>query len=250
MDHLYDQLLADMETLVNLLAKRVSQPHFVRIEKLYAYRHVEKTIHQAIVQKLARMVSTLDAARILLNNGFVQEQASLQRILDEIQEDVLFLVLGILREEHAAPLHQGYLDAFFQEEFDANTAIESSQKRPMVPRRKIHAYLSRAGLFPVDPSTGNELLRTVSKTYSGYVHAASPHIMDMYGGNSGRFHMRGLKGSPIYDAHQDDLWNYFYRGISACALAAKSFGDELLFERYHGLLREFERLSGRNYPRE
>ena len=71
MDRIYDRLLADMETLVNLLASRVPQPQLVWIEKLHAYRHVEKTICQAIVQKLARMVSTLDAARILLNNGFV-----------------------------------------------------------------------------------------------------------------------------------------------------------------------------------
>ena len=250
MDRIYDRLLADMETLVNLLANRVPQPQLVQIEELRAYRHIEKTIYQAIVQKLARMVSTLDAARILLNNGFVQEQASLQRILDEIQEDILFLVFGILEEDHDSSLHQRYLDIFFQEEFDADTAIKSSQKRPTVPRKKIHAYLSRTGFSPFDPSSGNELLRTVSKMYSGYIHAASPHIMDMYWGTPGRFHMRGLMGSPIYDAHQNDLWNYFYRGLSACAFAAKSFGDESLFEKYHRLLREFERLSGKSYPRE
>ncbi len=247
MDRIYDQLLIDMETLVDLLADRVPQPQFVKIAKLRAYRHVEKTIYQAIVQKLARMVSTLDAARVLLNNGFVQEQASLQRILDEIQEDILFLVFGILRDEHNASLHHRYLTIFFQEEFDADTAIESTQKRPMIPRKKIHAYLSQAGFSPFDPSSGTELFRTVSKTYSGYIHTASPHIMDMYWGDPGRFHMRGLKRSPIYAAHQDDLWNYFYRGIAACAFAAKSFGDELLFKKYHSLLREFERLSGKSY---
>ena len=71
--------------------------------------------------------------------------------------------------------------------------------------------------------------------------------MDMYWGNPGRFHMRGLKDSPIYGVHQEDLWNYFYRGIATCALGAKSFGDELLFERYRSLLKDFERLSGKSY---
>ena len=44
-----------------------------------------------MVQKLARMVSTLDAARLLLEHGFVQEQAALQRVLDEIRRTYFFL---------------------------------------------------------------------------------------------------------------------------------------------------------------
>ncbi|MCY3884361.1 MAG: hypothetical protein OXG24_05525 [Gammaproteobacteria bacterium] len=244
MSRRYDRLLAEMEALVNQLANRVPQPQWIQIRQLRAYRHVERTISQAIVQKLARMVSTLDATRILLNHGFVQEQASLQRVLEEIQEDILFLTVGILRNEEDSQLHQRYLDVFFQEEFDADTAIGSSQKRSTVPRKKIQAYLSRHGFSPFDPSTGKELLRTISNVYSGYIHAASPHVMEMYVGSTGRFHMRGLKGTPIYDEHQDDLRNYFFRAIWACAFAAKSFGDEPLFERYRNLQREFDRLDG------
>lgn len=249
MDRIYSQLLSDMETLVDLLASRVPQPRFVKIAEFRTYRYLEKNIYQAIVQKLARMVSTLDAARILLNNGFVQEQASLQRILDEIQEDILFLAIGVIRDEHKTKtsLHNRYLTGFYQEEFDAETAIESTQKRPMIPRKKIHAYLARSEFSPSDPSSGSELLRTVSKHYSGYVHASSPHVMDMYWGNPGQFHMRGWKHGAIYDGHREELCNYFYRGISSCAFAAKSFGDERLFEKYRDLLREFEQLSENSY---
>ena len=82
MDLTYEQVLTHLERAVNLLAGRVPRPKWVESAKPSAFRHVEKTIHQAIVQKLARMVSTLDAARLLLNNGFVQEQAALQRMLD------------------------------------------------------------------------------------------------------------------------------------------------------------------------
>ena len=77
MDELYTQTLKILEQVVNTLAATVPQPKLVEIEKLRAFRYEEKTIHQAIVQKLARMVSTLAATRLLLNNGFVQEQASL-----------------------------------------------------------------------------------------------------------------------------------------------------------------------------
>ena len=90
MDDIYEQILVRLEHAVNLLAGRVADPRLIDFGSYYAFRHVEKSIHQAIVQKLARMVSTLDAARLLLDHGFVQEQASLQRVLDEIQEDIAY----------------------------------------------------------------------------------------------------------------------------------------------------------------
>ena len=249
MDQLYKQVLTHMERTVDQLARRVPQPKLIGDKKLLVFRHAEKTIYQAIVQKLARMVSTLHAARLLLNHGFFQEQASLQRILDEIQEDVLFLACGVIWGDNLSSLHRDYLDAFFEEEFDADTAIESTQKRPMIRRQKIHAYLARMKAAPMDPSRGKELFRTKSKIYSGYVHAASPHIMDMYGGNPPRFNMRGIKGSKIYETYGEDLWNYFYRGTSAFAFAAKAFGDDMLFDEIHGFMREFERASGRDYSK-
>ena len=126
--------------------------------------------------------------------GFVQEQAALQRILDEINEDITFLAYGVINGD-VTSLHQSYLDAFFEEEFDAYTALDSTQKRAPIHRRKIHAYLSRMD-SGIDSSTAIEVSRTVSKIYSGYVHAASPQIMDMYGGSPPRFHVRGMLGTP------------------------------------------------------
>ena len=230
MDQNYEQILTHLERAVNLLARQVPGPKLIDFGDFRAFRYEEKTIYQAIVQKLARMVSTLDAARLLLNNGFVQEQASLQRILGEIQEDISFLFHGVLQDDHQSSLHRSYLEAFFEEEFDTDTAIESTQKRPMISRQKIQAYLARTKFSDDDPSTGKELLRTNHKMYSGYVHAASPHIMDMYEGNSGQFHMRGMLEHPAYNEYKQDLWNYFYRGIVVCSFGAEAFGDKNLFK--------------------
>ena len=182
MNNLYDQALANMESTVNLLASRVPPPKRVIFKGGFNFRYVEKTIYQALVQKLARLLSSLHAARLLMEHGFVQEQASLQRMLDEMQEDITFLSYSIIFND-TTPQHQAYLDAFFQEEFDADSALESTQKRPMVPRKKIHAYIARIGSTKMNFTSGVEVARTVSKVYSGYIHAASPQTMDMYGGN-------------------------------------------------------------------
>ena len=169
----------------------------------------------------------------------------MQRILDELQEDVTFLSLGVIFNKRSK-LHDDYLAAFFEEEFDADTAMESTQKRPTIPRKKIRAAIASMEIG-LDRNTGVEVARTVSKAYSGYVHAASPHIMDMYGGNPPRFHMRGMRGTPRHIEHRADLWNCFFRGIIAFSFAVKAFGDDQMFASIHNFLDEFAKRSGRNY---
>lgn len=177
----------------------------------------------------------------------MQEQAALQRILDEFQEDILFLVYG-LTIDTLTELHQRYLAAFYEEEFDnPDNPVRSTQKRPMVSRKKIQAYLARLEEKALDPSRGVELSRSVHKTYSGFIHGASPHIMDMYVGNPPRFHVSGMLETSRAEEHRADLWNYFYRGILAVAFAAKAFGDEALFASILSYRDEFERRSGTNY---
>lgn len=231
----YEQALDHMERIVNVFSMRVPAPNRVRFRGSFVYRHVEKTIHQALVQKLARLVSSLNAARLLLEAGFVQEQASLQRILDEITEDVSFLAFSVILGE-LTPLHEKYLEFFFLEEFNPDDESTSSAERGMVPRKKIRAYLDRCVSGPKGSSQKLDTARTLSKAYSGYVHAASPQIMDMYGGVKCGFFMRGMHGTERHAEHRADFWNYMYRGIMACCLTAKAFGDDELFLS----IREFE----------
>lgn len=235
-----------MEHTVNVFSLRVPGAKRVQFRRSFVYRHVEKTEHQALVQKLARMVSSLHAARLLLEEGFVQEQAALQRILDEIIEDVSFLSFSVI-SGNSEPSHKNYLEWFFQEEFDPNDAVVSSKARPSVPRQKIRAYLDRCVSGPKGSSKDLDASKTVSKAYSGFVHAASPQIMDMYGGVPRSFHMRGMQGTERQAEHRADLWNYFYRGIMACCLSAKAFGEEELFVSIRKFEAEFLRETGNDY---
>jgi hypothetical protein len=91
----------------------------------------------------------------------------------------------------------------------------------MVSRKKIQAYVVRKEGFGLDPSAGLELACTITKAYSGYVHAASPQIMNMYGGNLSRFHVDGMLGSERHEEYRHDLWNYFYRSILSFGMAAQ-----------------------------
>lgn len=247
MEDLYDETLHNMEMSHAALSARVRQPEAVPWRDGLAYRYQDRDIHQALIQKLARVVSGLHAARLLMANGFVQEQATLQRMLDEFNEDIGFLAHGVISGD-ITDLHREYLSAFYQEEFDSNKSpIASDQKRPMIPRQKIRAYLSRIEVKSLDPSSRVEVMRTVQKVYSGFVHGASPHIMDMYVGSPPRWHLRGMLGTIRANEHRQDLWNAFYRSIGSFVLTAKAFGDEVLVSSVLQYMRNFAAAAGESY---
>lgn len=243
----FELMLEIMESAFRALENAIpNKPAFVELPFGMAFRFKEKDIYQAIIQKLARVQSTVRAAYVLLNNGFLQEQAILHRVIDETNEDILFLVYAVATDT-ITDLHRRYLDAFWEEEIDeSGNMINSKQKRPMIPRKKIRAYLASVNDVFVEQNTSIELSRTISKTYSGFVHGASPHIMDIYGGEPPHFHITGMLGTPRLQEHADDLWNYMYRAFLSHILVAKAFGEERHVATLIQYKRKFER-NARNH---
>ncbi|HFD31735.1 MAG TPA: hypothetical protein ENJ28_03335 [Gammaproteobacteria bacterium] len=224
-----------------------NKPKLVRKPYGEVYRFEEQDIYQAIIQKLAHAQSTVRAAQILLEHGYVQEQAALQRVVDEANEDILFLVYAVTNDK-TTELHEKYLEAFWEEEFDdTGNPLKSEQKRPMVSRRRIRAYIANVEGAAMDPSRGIELARTIHKAYSGFVHGASPHIMDRYGGNPPKFHIKGMLGTPRIEEHRQDLWNYMYRTFISHILVAKALGAARHVEIMMKHLRRFEENAGKDY---
>jgi hypothetical protein len=232
-----------LEAAFRLLEARVPPPIRKTWKDSFVFRYAERTIHQAIVQKLARTISGLHAINALLAQGLFQEQGMVQRALDEIGEDIAFLSLGVIRGE-LTQRHQEYLDYFYAEEFDDPSDIMASHKsRGMVKREKIRSYVSRA-LWGEDSSRDNVVSKIITKAYSGFVHAASPHIMDMYGGAPPRFDVSGEFRNLRRGEHTDDALNYFLRALFSMAFAAKAFGDEELFSEMRGKAAELEARMG------
>lgn len=94
---LLSQTSSYMQRAVDDLASRVEAPELTEVNGHQAFRYKGQTIHQAILLKLVRLISNLNAARVLLEHGFVHEQVALQRMLDEGSEDIVFLTCGVIR---------------------------------------------------------------------------------------------------------------------------------------------------------
>lgn len=245
MDALYDQTLHHLDKAFKRLECMVPPPQKTPHGDSFVFRYKEQTIHQAIIQKLARSVSGLRAARLLCDNGLIQDQSAIHRMLDEFHQDIWFLAVAVIKNE-ITPLHEEYLGAFYKEEFDPIT-VKPFLDRPTVSRKKIRAYLARLEQeTETDPSSAVTAYKTIHCANSGFVHGASPQIMDMFGGYPPRFHINGMTGTPRHEAHRYELYNYFFRTITSFCLAAKAFGDVVVFRELRTWLAEFDSLSGRN----
>lgn len=229
----YRVTLRVMQAAFRTLEQRVPPPAFVTLGGYPAFRYTGKPVDAAIVQKCARLVSGLNASLVLLQHGYVQEIGVVLRTLDEFTEDIIFLCLA-MDAGTKTKLHDDYLDDFYQEEFDVPEApLLSTQKRKKIERKNIHAVLSRQPGQQVNQSDFQSVHRTITQANSGYVHASSTHVMDLYGGLPPHFHIDGMRGTPRMQEYERYLWDYFYRGLLSMMRAAMAFkAHELLAELY------------------
>lgn len=247
MQSLFPEMLDVMDAAFQGYVAALPKPRRVQQGRGWAYRFKDRDVHHAVVLKLALVQSTLRASLLLLQNGHVMEQAMLQRVVDEANEDILFLAYAVTNDT-ITPLHERYLAAFWAEEFsDFDDPTSSHQSREMVPRQKIRAYLARIQGKGLDPSRAVQVATVVGKVYSGFVHGASPHIMEIYGGNPPHFHTRGMAGTPKVAEYEQDLWNYMYRGLLSHIFVAKVFGAESHVEALIKHKLRFESLAGKSY---
>jgi hypothetical protein len=239
LSELLRQTLLEMDSAVASFTGIVPPARAVPFADGFVFRHVEQLPEQALVQKLARLPSALRAAQLLCDHGYYQDQGALQRVIDELQEDALFLAIPLMfggQED----IHEQFLSSFFAEDYDPRTGKPIPEQRPMVPRKKIRAYIARSPIGTEDPSTHDQVSRVISKTYSGYVHSASPHIMDAYGGVPPRFFTSGMLGTVREPQHRRDIVNYYYRGFSSFVISAKALGQDPLFQRLYQFAQQYQ----------
>jgi hypothetical protein len=202
----------------------VPPPMFMVVNGSSALRHKEQNVQQAALQKMARYLSGLNVLLLLLEHGYLQEQGVLQRALDEISDDIMFLLMAPQTPSEEA-LRSRFLKAFFEEEFDEGVApINSTKRRDQVRRKDIRAYIHRR----VPSEHGKKASALVYQTYSGFVHAASPMVMEMCGWLDRKFHIAGMPESNLLPSHVDDTWNYFIRGLQNLEMISGSFGNSEL----------------------
>lgn len=222
----FEKVLSELDDTFRRLEAQVPPPVMAKQANGVVWRYHEKLPQQALLQKLARYISGLRASYLLLENGYCQELGVMRRIMDEIDEDIAFITLGLIHG--MTDRHNQYLEHFW---------LESPGPSP-VKRDKIRAFVTD---HTENPSEANAAGRTVFRTLSAYVHATSVAIVDMCEGDPPRFELAGMKDNPIYPDHVEDIWNSLFQGLLSAAFVAKAFNDEALLQERLEAKRTFEK---------
>lgn len=223
-DDIFDRTVHAIRSTIDRFSEVVKPPSLVDVNGGKTYRYMDAGPHHALVLKLVRLLSALLSLRVLLERGLYLDAASMMRISDEIQSDIMFVAGPIIWETDAEPAHNQFLAEFFQEEFDNVDPIKSSQKRSRVPRKKIRAYIAKAFTADGNTSVAIDVIETLDLAFSGFVHGAAVHILDVYDGKSFQVPM-GIRESRLEDL-QAQRNAYSFRSLTSAILVAKAFGDE------------------------
>ncbi len=245
MIQLYIEMLAIMEAAFRRFEAAVPKPTWIESER--RFRCKQESIHQALIQKLARVQSSLHASLLLLQHGYLMELGILHRVIDETNEDIEFLVLAVTNDR-IRPLHERYLKAFWAEEFsDTSQPQKTHQSRDMIRRKSIRAYNARILGIDTEFSNAVHAGKVINKVFSGFVHGASPHILESFGGNPPYFHTEGLLGTPRMPEYERSLWNYMWRGLLSYIHVARALGAETIRDELIRHKLRFETLAGVDY---
>lgn len=220
---LFRETIKTCDRTFRTLEAQIPAPIPVPYANDFVFRYEEHTPKIVTVQKLSRISTGLKASMALLHLGLYQELGAISRMLDEFGEDVRFMCDAI-RNQNTSDVQRQFIEEFFQEEFDSDNPLASTQKRNRVPRRKIQAALAKLSEEDLNQSDAQEMIRTLTNTFSGYVHGSSVHILDMYGGNPPHYHLSGMRGTRHEKIFEDHMWYCFQRSLCAFFDAAGAFG--------------------------
>lgn len=216
-------MLSWFERAFDELVGELGTPEPVAFRGATSYRYKERSPEQAALLKLARYVSGLSAGSLLLSQGFLQELGALQRTMDEIHEDILYICLPLLSGEQTDD-HARYLNSFWEDEPEFSDFSAHQKNRDQVPRKNIRRYLARFGMADRLDHRAIATSAYLSRMYSGFVHAAAPHALELYDPDEGRFRVNDYQTSPLARDHADDFENQFFRGVFSVVVVAKVIG--------------------------
>lgn len=242
---LLERMVHELDECVHVLSQSFPQPGLVPRGDAFVFRHQNKSALLLMYLKAVKIASNNNAAMVLIRSGYVQETYALCRMIDEACDDILFMASPDGDDGQLSRDQLRFLEEFFQAEIESPGDPLSSAKRDRVPRRSIHAALSRMrGAESRNPSLDIAVGRTLHRTFSGFVHGAYVHVMELFEVPERRFHTRGLIGTLRIEECEDNHINYVYRSLGAVEAVSTLADRPDVASRLHGLRLELARQTG------
>ena len=219
------------KTIEELLSMRFG-PEEVELGSVVVHRFRERDAPNAIVLKLALLVSNLRAGRLLIDHGFAYEWAMVRRLLYETIQDVMFL-LAEDWTDGKGNLHRRFLSAFYAEDLDEEGRL--NEKGVGAPsRQEIRSFLETVeeetvGGRAQDGRGLGMAMKALHRFGSGHVHGRAASIMRLYDDEAGALHTNGMDDREYLDGELRSLWVICFLTILCfAATRARTWGREYL----------------------
>lgn len=206
-----------LETVIDILSNILPAPKLHVSAEGRGFRYENPDVRHFCLLKAVRVVSALNAAIELARRGYVQELATLMRVVEGSRKHIEYVTEVDDGEQHRANVAK-YLREFFD---DTVRDPEAEIKGVLIRERIINEQLGRT-LDRLAAESGEDMTSRVpaaklyhrsSRAFSFYVHARYPETMDLYGGRPGRWHLRGMHGTPK-DSENLETLDSFVTGAS------------------------------------
>jgi hypothetical protein len=190
--------VALLEGIIEVFVGLLPEPKMHVSETARGFRYEQPDVRHFCLLKAVRVVSALNAAIELARSSYTQELAVLMRTVSECTRHIEYVLDPDDSEGHKSNV-QKYVREFFEDSRDPDAEIKSVLIRERIVNEQLGKTLDKIAELhgnPKDRVPAAQLFWRSSRAFSLYVHGRYPESMDLYGGRPGRFHLRGMRGTP------------------------------------------------------
>lgn len=232
----YRKSIDHLERVIGVFEQELDKPE--RIHGAFVYKSL--TVKHVCLLKGVGIVSGLNALLVLFQAGYVTEMGVLIRTIGDCINDIYFL---LERFPDKTPEVEKYIANFLSEDIGDLTIVQDQEKKiHRTKARKIYASRARLLSEHINFPVGREMVYKIYSVYSGYVHAAYPNIMEMYGGRPPhKFHLRGMKGTSRIKDWEEILITFIRSATLVFGYMADKYDKVDLVQEIRRILDWFEK---------
>jgi len=234
--NIYKKSIQRLEEIIGHFESELEKPTIINGK--YGYK--SPTLKHICFLKGVRIISGLNALLVLCQAGYVTEMGVLLRTIGECINDIYFLLEHYPRKR---PEVEKYIAAFLNENVDELKIVEDEKKR--TKRTKARTIIASRVRFlseHMNLHIDGEIVYKNYDTYSGYVHACYPNIMELYdNGESSKFYISGLKDKERIKEWEKILIDFTRSTILVFGYMAEKYHKRKLIHKIREVIGWFEK---------
>lgn len=147
------------------------------VEEKHAYHYENRAIEVIVILKLLRAIQGVMAQVLLCESGLFIDMSAIFRCVADCSDEICFLLENYPEKSKDV---QQFVEHFFESKILPNDDVRIHS----VPKKKILKAKARMFSKYREPKDTSSLLRSIHKTFSGYIHANYENIMQYCEGDS------------------------------------------------------------------